>query len=128
MQITLKTTQNIYTVFSKFTEQTLPLKLSYKIMKLLRALDEELNFYREQLQSLIKDCAELDENGQFKYIDNGESILIKEDKITEFHERNDELSNMEIELSDDFVFTLDELENLELTPKDLAQIDVLIQE
>lgn len=128
MIITLTEANSIYTVISKFNEQKLPIKLSYKIMKILSNLEGELQFYRTQLQDLLKDCAQIDEQGNLIYSDESqENFLLKSDKIEEFHNRYDELANMDIEL-DDYFLTLEELENLELSPKDLYGIQPLILE
>ena len=127
MIITLTEANSIYTVITKFKEQKLPIKLSYKIMKILSDLESELQFYRTQLQELLQECAQMDEEGNLKFTEDGENFLLKTDKIEEFHNRYDELTNMDIELEDRF-FTLKELENLELTPQDLYNIQPLIIE
>lgn len=128
MTITFTQISNIYEVSSALTEEKLPMRVSYKIMKILTRLEEELNFYRNSLNKLIDEYALKDENGQLVYSENGENIKIQEDKIEDFNNEYIELNNMEIEISDDYLLSLGELETLSISPKDLYKIEPLIIE
>lgn len=128
MTITFTQIGNIYEVSSALTEEKLPMRVSYKIMKILTRLEEELNFYRNSLNKLIDEYALKDENGQLVYSENGENIKIQEDKIEDFNNEYIELNNMEIEISDDYLLSLGELETLSISPKDLYKIEPLIIE
>lgn len=125
MTIILNEAVSINNILGKFTEQKLPIKLSYKIMKILSELEPELQFYQTKLQELIDSCAEKNTDGSIVYTDNNESIKLIPEKSQEFTTQYNELFNMEIEIND-FNFTLDELENLELTPKELFVLNSYI--
>lgn len=127
MNILFNEAYQIHTVLSAFTEQKLPIKLSYKIMKILSSLEPEITFYHTRLQEIIDECAAKTENGDYVFTDNGENIQIQPDKIEEFNTRYAELHGMDIEI-EDFKFTLNELENLELSPKDLFALQPFIVE
>ena len=127
MMILFNEAYQIHTVLSVFTEQKLPIKLSYKIMKILSSLEPEITFYRTRLQEVIDECAVKTENGEYVFTDNGENIQIQPDKVEEFNTRYTELQEMDIEI-EDFKFTLDELEILELSPKDLFALQPFIIE
>lgn len=128
MTILLNEANSLYTILSAFTEQKLPIKLSYKLMKILSSLEPELDFYRTQFQNLIQECAEKDDEGNFVYTDEThDNIKIIPSKTKEFTDQYQELFNMEIEI-DDFNFTLDELDNLSLTPKELYTLNPYILE
>ena len=94
-------------------------------MKILSELEPELQFYQTKLQELIDSCAEKNTDGSIVYTDNNESIKLIPEKSQEFTTQYNELFNMEIEIND-FNFTLDELENLELTPKELFVLNSYI--
>lgn len=125
MTIILNEAVSINNILGKFTEQKLPIKLSYKLMKILSELEPELQFYQTKLQELIDSCAEKNADGSIVYTDNNESIKLIPEKSQEFTTQYNELFNMEIEIND-FNFTLDELENLELTPKELFVLNSYI--
>ena len=81
-----------------------------------------------QLQELIQDCAAKNEQNEIIYNDeNKENIQLMPEKIEEFHNKYNELLEMEIEIND-FSFTLDELSSLELTPKQLFVLNDFIIE
>jgi hypothetical protein len=127
MKLTLKDADNIYNVLSKFNDQKLPIRLSYKIMKIVSGLETELDFYKRELQNIIQDCGEHDEEGNLIYTDDNQNIKLQQDKVEEFNERYFELINMDIDFKQ-FNFKLAELENLELTPKDLYILNNFIED
>lgn len=127
MYTTLENANQIYTILSKFTEQTMNIKLSYKIMKIMAAIELELQFYREKMQNLIETYGDKDEQGELIRSENGDSIKLKEETMEEYYTKAKELLTFEIELPD-YSFTLEELEDLQLSPKDLYILDELIEE
>ena len=127
MLLTLEQADNAHRVLSKFTEQNLPIKLSYKLMKVISGLEQESNFFRKEMENLIDTYAEKDENNQLIYTDNGEGIKLKEESQSEFSKKYKELIEMSVEVPSIY-FNLDELSNLELTPKDLYLINFFIEE
>lgn len=127
MTILFEDAYNIYQTLNTFAEQKLPIKLSYKIMKIVTSLEGEISFYQKRLQELIDEYALKNEDGGPVITENNEGIQIQPDKIEEFNNEYQELHNMEIDI-EDIQFTLDELENLELSPKDLYALQPLIIE
>lgn len=127
MIITINEANALYGVLNKFAEEKLPIKLSYKIMKLLVSLEVELEFYKKQIQEILKDCAVIKEDGQLSMSEDGSTIDLKPEKIQEFETRKNELFGMEVEVTD-FQFTLEELEHLSLTPKDMYALENFIKE
>ena len=127
MTIILKEVKEIYELISNFKDQKLPVKLSYKIMKILSSLEPEIEFYQNHLRELIQDCAEIDDEGKLVYTEDKQNIKLKPDKSKEFSERYNELTAMEVSVID-LKFTLEELENLQLTPQELYILDQFILE
>lgn len=98
----------------------------YKFLKILKAVQSEIEIFDQQRQSLIKDYAELDENGNIIQSENG-GIKIKEDKFEECSEKIREINSIQIQFPDIY-FSLDELEPLGLTLEELSLLDPFIKD
>ena len=93
------------------------LNTKYKILKIGQLINQEFEISTILLDDIILKYAELNENLQPKINDNG-GILIKSDKIAELQKDIEDFQNMEIQISD-FYFSIDELEELELSFEEL---------
>lgn len=128
MTILFNNAYNVFTTLSTFADQKLPIKLSYKIMKIMTNLEGEIEFYRNRLQQLLDECALKNDNGVMITTNDGNGVEIKPDKLEYFNNQYIELHEMPIEI-DDFKFTLEELESLELSPKQLYTLqDFIVEE
>lgn len=125
MLISLNNIKEIHTILLKFSQEKLPIKLSYKIMKTLTACEKELEFFQTKLNELIQECAELDEQGQIIYTEDKQDIKIQNEKKDYFYEQYADLINLEIDLPV-VLFNLDELENLSLTPQDMYYLNLIL--
>ena len=107
-------------------EQKLPFKISLILAKNLTILNKEMEFYIEQERKFALEYLETDENGQF--VQEGDGVFrIKEGKEEECRNARVELNEFtcECELRK---LPMSALENLEFTPKQLAALDVIIDE
>lgn len=93
------------------------LNTKYKILKIGQLINQEFEISTILLDDIILKYAELNENLQPKINDNG-GILIKSDKIAELQKDIEDFQKMEIQISD-FYFSIDELEELELSFEEL---------
>lgn len=125
MKVTMGEAFQINEVFQSFIEQKLAFNLSYKIMKLLTSLENDIKFYNQKVQELLDNYAKKDEEG--KYIENNGSISIQEDKFQEFQKAYQEIQECEIELPN-IKFTMEELNNLEISPKEVYALKSIIEE
>ena len=102
-----------------FTNTNLPLKGAYKINKIRKAMEKEADFYSTKFQEIIDKYAKKDENGDVVFSENGEQIIIQEDKIAECNQTLEELQKLEVEV-ENYNLTIEDLgENLECTPDEL---------
>ena len=115
------------TFYQKVKDQPLSIRLAYKLNKLNNRLNEEVEFYNAELYRALATYAQTDESGNFIPNAEGTGYLIKDGLIAECHQKINDLQNLEIE-GLDITFTLDELENLTITPAELSCIDELITE
>lgn len=93
------------------------LNTKYKILKIGQLINQEFEISTILLEDITLKYAELNENLQPKINDNG-GILIKSDKIAELQKDIEDFQKMEIQISD-FYFSIDELEELELSFEEL---------
>lgn len=125
MKLKLSQIVQINQIFEEFSDSPLTIKTSYKIMKVLEQLQEDSNFFKEKLAELINKYGERDSNNQL--IIQNDSYKIKDEDKEKFDNDYYELQGIENELNLE-TFTLDELEELKLSPKKLFIIKNLISD
>lgn len=104
------------------TRANLPLKGAYKINKIRKALEKEGDFYSTKFQEIINTYAKKDENGELIFSEDGEQIIIQDDKIEECNQALVELQELKIEV-DNYNLTIDDLgEDLKCTPDELEAL------
>ena len=114
--INLIQTKNIFKPNMKFKD----IQVGYKVMKFLKSIENDIEFYNTKLTEIAQECAEKD-GDKIKTDEKGNLILSK-DKITEWNSKIVDLGNVEIEVNlpsfklenfNDCNFTLEELSILE---------------
>lgn len=111
-------------VFTPFIRMRLSPRLSYKLLKFIKAIEFEEDFFNSKFREIVQDCAKKDKEGKFVTDTNGNIVLEKTDK---FKAEIEELNEIEV-TAPDIKFTLDELQNLTLSVLDIATIEDFIQE
>lgn len=105
-----------------FTSANLPLKAAYKLNKIRKAIDKEGEFYTEKFQEIVNNYAKKDDEGNVVFSDDGEQIMIQEDKVEECNKALTDLQSLEIEI-DNYGLTIDDLgENVACTPDELEAL------
>ncbi|QNO14916.1 hypothetical protein HYG86_09090 [Alkalicella caledoniensis] len=104
-------------------EKEIPIKVSYRISKMVKKVVEEYNLFEESRQKLLEKHGEKDEKGQ---LISKEGMVVFKD-AEEFHKEFHSLSNTDIEL-DIKSLKLDDLGNITLSPKTLLALDKVIKE
>jgi hypothetical protein len=121
----LSTITPLYNTLQTLSEKELPIRLSYKISKLLQSLSQDKEFYSEKFKNIVLKYAERDEKGEMIFV--GEDVKIQPEFISSAEKELEELD--EIEVTDIGVkFTLNELECLEMRPIDLQPLLPFIEE
>lgn len=127
MKITMSELNEAYASFTHIINNRFPIKTSYKIAKLIESLEKEKSFFNIKFQELIQTYSEKDENGAPKRTENGESILITQNKLEEFTSQYNDLLNLEVEIPNVHL-TFEELENCDFTPLEAYNICKLLDE
>ena len=125
MKITMKQGIALYNFYPNIKDAVIPIKLAYKFSKSFNKISQELEFYNEQLKKILDRYAERDEDGQLITQEN--SVKIKLGCEATCQQELHELDSIQIDL-DDFSFTLDELENLNLTIEQMNALLPFIKE
>ena len=102
-----------------FNNANIPLKGAYKLNKIKKEVEKENEFYSEKFQEIVNTYAKKDEDGNLAFSEDGEQIMIQEDKLEECNQALIDLQSLEVEI-DNFGLTIDDLgEGLECTPNEL---------
>ena len=108
--------KNVFKPDMKFKD----IQVGYKVMKFLKSIETDVNFYNSKLAEIAQDCVERD-GDKIKTTDDGDIVLAK-DKIAEWNDKIADLANIDIEVTlpsfklEDFSqcnFNLEELSILE---------------
>ena len=83
----------------KFFSEKMPLTCAYKLSKIQKILADEIEFYQKKYLEIIEEYGKKDENGKLMYSNDGQVVLLKEDKISEAQSKIDELHNMTVDLN-----------------------------
>lgn len=102
----------------KFKEKSLPLQGAYKLMKISNALNKETDFYGEKFQEILNTYGAKDEEGNFKFSEDGTQIIIKDGQEDECNKALENLLEMEVTV-DNLNFEIDNLGEIECAPEEL---------
>lgn len=106
--------------FATVADKKIPVKTAYKLSKLARRVEEEVQFYQKEFKAIIDEYAKK-ENGQYVFAPDGLSIEVIDGKDDECNAKIFELKTIEVDLKD-IAFSIEEFENLDLT---LAELDAI---
>ena len=67
----------------KLFSEKMPLACAYKLSKIQKILADEIEFYQKKYLEIIEEYGKKDENGKLMYSNDGQVVLLKEDKISE---------------------------------------------
>ena len=114
-------------LYNSIKDTKMPIKTTYKFSRLMRRAEQELNFYSEEFQKIIETYAKTDENGNYCFSSDGQSIEIIDGKQAECNTKIMELRNLEVDIND-IKFSLDEIDCLNLSITELSCLMSLIEE
>lgn len=110
------------------SDKQMNIKTSYALNNILVKCNTDIEFYNNELQKIFDDCVEKTEDGKYKMTDDDENFIVKTNKINEFEERYNDLRQLDInDLSDNDKIDLELLEDLNISPAQLLQIQGFIK-
>jgi len=114
-------------VLMEHVNDKLPVFIAYKLMKLLKRLEDDVNFYRTKMSEIIDEYSEKDPNGQALQSQNG-GVIIQNGKADECNNKIKELEEMQVEDVSDIKFTLDELAPINFSVNELLSLEYYIEQ
>ena len=96
------------------SEKRLGAYLGYKINSIIEIAEQKEKFFQSEMARIIEDYAQKNEDGSPKRSEDGNSILIINDKRDECHQKVFELENLEIDWTPPQL-TLEDLDKMDLT-------------
>ena len=125
IQVTLNDIVNSSSTFRELSEKQLPIRVAFKIARLIRELDKENVTFENSRKAIIEKYAMRDETGKITQADNG-NIILQQDKIIECNNELNELLSTEVEINADKI-SIEELEKIEMTPAQVYNIEAFIE-
>lgn len=126
MLIKMKDILGFSSFYNEVKSQKLSMKVSYNIARLAKAIEQELEFYREKFSAIVQEYSDKDENGNPIPTDDG-GIKIKPGFEHECYHAIDELQNLDVELPD-VKFSIEDFGNVEIEPITVNLIIPFIKE
>ena len=114
MTTTMSNIINFNVFYAEVRNAKIPLKLAFKLSNLTKAINEKTEFYREELQKILREYGEFDENGNILPTDDGRGVKVKPGTEMECMTKINELQSLDVELPD-ITFDIEEFGDIELT-------------
>lgn len=112
-------------VIMPLVQEKLSPRLSYKLMKFIKEIEVEEDFYNKKLNELVDKYGERDENDKLVYTDDG--VKIREDKMSDCNAELQEIGDVDVD-APLITFTLDELDSVKLSVSDMFFLQDFIVE
>ena len=127
MEIQLDKTIGIQKVLNDMKDKKIPIRTAYKMAQFSEELDKKVHFFEDKMKQIIERYSEKTEEGTPKVLEDGKSIQIKSDCIEQCQKEIFELSTLLIDINE-YEFTLEELDKLELSIEDLKNLMPFIKD
>ena len=127
MKIQMQQIINFPNFYEKVKNHRVSFKTSYHLAMLANEVDKQYRFYQEQLQNLLNEYGQKNDQGELVPTEDGQGIKLIPQTMNECYAKLNELGNIEVILPD-YYFTLDELQELELSPIEISAILPFIKE
>lgn len=106
-------------------QKSLKARSAYAVGRILKAADAEMSSFNETRMELIRKYGEKDDAGELKTDENG-NVHIPPEVLSTFNTELTDLLATEIEINANKI-RIEDLENVEFTPGEMAQLDEFIE-
>lgn len=128
MELRLIEVASLKNLANTFQNKDLPIKVAFKLNKLLIAIENHFSFYRLKLNEIIEKYSEKNEEGKPLLTDDGLGYKIVPECQIECNSKIQELSNLIVEVPENIKFTLDELDGISLNIQDMYLFSKFIED
>jgi len=126
IKVSLNNILNATETFQAIMQQSVKGSLAFKIARLARELNKEMETFNTERQKILSEYCIKDEDGNFK-IDENNNLQIIPEKIKDFNDEFNNLLNTEVEINADKI-PVDGIDNFNITPQQMLNIEVFIDE
>lgn len=126
IEINVSTLVDCTETLNELIQKPLKIRTAYKIARLAREIQKELELFETTKVSLVKKYGELDENGNPVILENG-NYKIKNESSKEFLTEYQDMLTQKISLNIE-PLSLEELEEERFTPQEISSIIDFIKE
>jgi len=126
IKVSLNDIVNSIDTFQVIMQQSFKGSLAFKIARLARELNKEMETFNEQRRKIVNEYSLKDENGEVKFDENG-NIQITPDRIQEFNTEFTNLLNTEVEINADKL-PMDNIDDFEVSPQQMLNIEMFFEE
>lgn len=126
IKVSLNNIVNSIDTFQVIMQQSFKGSLAFKIARLARELNKEMETFSEQRRKIVNEYSLKDENGEIKADENG-NIQITPDRIQEFNTEFTNLLNTEVEINADKL-PMDSIDDFEVSPQQMLNIEMFFEE
>lgn len=127
MQLKMQDILGFTAFYDTVKSQKLSMKTAYRLAQLAKAVDGELQFYREKLQTIVQEFGEMDENGQPVPTADGNGIKLRPGTEAECFIAMKELQEIEVTLPD-IKFHIEDFGDVELSTAEIGTVLPFIEE
>lgn len=106
----------------------LPIQVAYRLSKLMKKCEEDMQFYRRRMTEIIQEYGQRDEDGNYVYDKDGVSILIQDDKKQACRQEMLELENLDCDGYNNVLIPISALIDMEFTPEELEPLVPFLEE
>lgn len=101
------------------------MQLAFKVIKFVKTIETEADFYDKQYSEILLKYAEKDKSGNIMHVDGG--LKIQKKYIEDFSSEVEKLNSVDVE-KPNFEFTIDELNKCDLTGNGLYALYTFIKD
>lgn len=125
IKVSLSDIINSASTFRELSEKQLPIRVAFRIARLIRELDKENATFESSRKAIIEKYAMRDEAGKIAQANDG-NIILQQNKIEDCNNEWNELLSAEVEINADKI-SIEDLENIEMTPAQVYNIEAFIE-
>lgn len=122
--MTLNDIFNAVPTLREISTKEFPGSVTFKIARLIRELDKEIQLFEEERSKIANKYGEKDENGNL-VIQEGGNIKILDNKIQECNEELQALFNTQVEINANKL-PVDIFDSIEMTPTQAMNLEAIV--
>lgn len=126
IRVSLNNILNSTETFSQIMQQSFKGSIAFKVARLARELNKEMETFNAERQKLLERYCEKDENGELKVLENGNVQVIPE-KLQEFNQEFTNLLETEVEINADKL-PMSCMDEFEVSPQQMLDLEVFFED